>query len=124
MHDRVLLLDSATEHGVLEGALGRLVDGRICLSIAHRLSTVKGADFPFAFMWTDQISASEDPKAPAGYDVDDDAPVVDIPQSETCSTAVEEHTAIDSPKVIPASLLPKANVPISFPVSDDPLRFA
>jgi ABC-type multidrug transport system fused ATPase/permease subunit len=37
-------LDSATERGVLEGALGRLVDGRSCLSIAHRLSTIKGAD--------------------------------------------------------------------------------
>lgn len=37
-------LDSATERGVLEGALGRLVDGRSCLSIAHRLSTIKNAD--------------------------------------------------------------------------------
>jgi ABC-type multidrug transport system fused ATPase/permease subunit len=37
-------LDSATERGVMEGALGRLVDGRSCLSIAHRLSTIKGAD--------------------------------------------------------------------------------
>ncbi|KAG2099651.1 P-glycoprotein, partial [Suillus cothurnatus] len=84
---RVLLLDEATsaldcatERGVLEGALGRLVDGRSCLSIAHRLSTIKGADLImvlkdgriveqgshrellelnglFASMWADQISA-------------------------------------------------------------------
>ncbi|KAG2741443.1 P-loop containing nucleoside triphosphate hydrolase protein [Suillus brevipes Sb2] len=83
-------LDSATERGVLEGALGRLVDGRSCLSIAHRLSTIKGADLImvlkdgriveqgshrellelnglFASMWADQISASEDPKVAAGY---------------------------------------------------------
>lgn len=37
-------LDSATERGVLEGAPGRLVDGRSCLSIADRLSTIKGTD--------------------------------------------------------------------------------
>jgi len=37
-------LDSATERGVLDGALGRLVNGRSCLSIAHRLSTIKNAD--------------------------------------------------------------------------------
>ncbi|KAG0708291.1 P-loop containing nucleoside triphosphate hydrolase protein [Suillus ampliporus] len=108
-------LDSATERGVLEGALGRLVDGRSCLSIAHRLSTIKGADLImvlkdgriveqgshkellelnslFASMWADQISASEDPKVSPGYDVgvDDDAPVVDITESETRSMAVVE----------------------------------
>jgi ATP-binding cassette subfamily B (MDR/TAP) protein 6 len=134
-------LDSATERGVLEGALGRLVDGRSCLSIAHRLSTIKGADLImvlkdgriveqgshrellelnglFASMWADQISASEDPKARAGYDVDD-APVVDIPESETRSTAVEERIVIDSPQVVPATLETKADVPISFPTFDD-----
>ncbi|OJA10165.1 hypothetical protein AZE42_01820 [Rhizopogon vesiculosus] len=36
-------LDSTTERGVLEGALGRLVNGRGCLSIARRLSTIKDA---------------------------------------------------------------------------------
>lgn len=138
-------LDSATERGVLEGALGRLVDGRSCLSIAHRLSTIKGADLImvlkdgriveqgshkellelnglFASMWADQISASEDPKATAGYDVevDNDAPVVDIPESETRSTAVEERMAIDSPQVVPQSLQAKSDAPISFPISDDP----
>lgn len=138
-------LDSATERGVLEGALGRLVDGRSCLSIAHRLSTIKGADLImvlkdgriveqgshrellelnglFASMWADQISASEDPKVAAGYDVDvnDDAPVVDIPESETRSTAVEERIAVDSPQVVPESLQAKPDAPISFPVTDDP----
>lgn len=37
---KVLLVDEATsamEHGVLEGVLGRLVNGWSCLSIAHRL---------------------------------------------------------------------------------------
>ncbi|KAG2113884.1 uncharacterized protein F5147DRAFT_680298 [Suillus discolor] len=136
-------LDSATERGVLEGALGRLVNGRSCLSIAHRLSTIKGADVImvlkdgriveqgshrellelnglFASMWADQISASEDPKAPAGYDADDDAPVVDVPESETRSTAVEveERVAVDSPQVVPASL-PVPSARISFPISED-----
>ncbi|KAG1807748.1 hypothetical protein EV424DRAFT_227037 [Suillus variegatus] len=134
-------LDSATERGVLEGALGRLVNGRSCLSIAHRLSTIKGADVImvlkdgriveqgshrellelnglFASMWADQISASEDPKAPAGYDVDDDAPVVDVPESETRSTAVEERVAVDSLQVVPASL-PVPSARISFPISED-----
>ncbi|KAG1878177.1 mitochondrial half-size ABC transporter [Suillus subluteus] len=140
-------LDSATERGVLEGALGRLVDGRSCLSIAHRLSTIKGANLImvlkdgriveqgshrellelnslFASMWADQISASEDPKTPAGYDVNDDAPVVDIPESETRSTAVEEPLIIDSPQVIPASLPAKQEAPISisFPVTDEALQ--
>ncbi|KAG2125942.1 hypothetical protein DEU56DRAFT_823368 [Suillus clintonianus] len=137
-------LDSATERGVMEGALGRLVDGRSCLSIAHRLSTIRGADLImvlkdgriveqgshrellelnalFASMWADQISASEDPKGTAGYDVDDDAPVVDIPESDTRSTAV----AIDSPQVIAAPLPSKPDIPtsasspISFPMSYD-----
>ncbi|KAG1842127.1 hypothetical protein C8R48DRAFT_781163 [Suillus tomentosus] len=49
-------------------------------------------------MWADQISASEDPKAPVGYDVDDDAPVVDVPESETRS---------------------KPSTQISFPISED-----
>ncbi|KAG1799838.1 uncharacterized protein HD556DRAFT_69973 [Suillus plorans] len=137
-------LDSATERGVLEGALGRLVNGRSCLSIAHRLSTIKGADVImvlkdgriveqgshrellelnglFASMWADQISASEDPKAPAGYDVDDDAPVVDVPESETRSTAVEveERVAVDSPQVVTASLPAQPSARISFPISED-----
>ncbi|KAG2153648.1 uncharacterized protein EDB93DRAFT_1248550 [Suillus bovinus] len=139
-------LDSATERGVLEGALGRLVDGRSCLSIAHRLSTIKGADLImvlkdgriveqgshrellelngiFASMWADQISASEYPKAPAGYDADDDAPVVDIPESETRSTAVEVEEPIavhvDSSQVVPASLSAKPHAHISFPISED-----
>ncbi|KAG1724270.1 hypothetical protein EDB19DRAFT_2028878 [Suillus lakei] len=73
----------------------------------------------FASMWADQVSASEDPKAPAGYDVDDDAPVVNIPESDTCSTAVEEHIAVDPPNLIPASLPPKADVSISFSILDD-----
>lgn len=138
-------LDSATERGVLEGALGRLVNGRSCLSIAHRLSTIKGADVImvlkdgriveqgshrellelnglFASMWADQISASEDPKAPAGYDADDDAPVVDVPESETRSTAVEEPVAVDSPQVVPVSLPAKPSAPISFPISEDLLQ--
>ncbi|KAG2052405.1 hypothetical protein BDR06DRAFT_957682 [Suillus hirtellus] len=135
-------LDSATERGVLEGALGRLVNGRSCLSIAHRLSTIKGADVImvlkdgriveqgshrellelnglFASMWADQISASENPKAPAGYDLDDDAPVVDVPESETRSTAVEEPVAVHSPQVVPASLSAQPSARISFPVSED-----
>ncbi|KAG2033522.1 hypothetical protein BDR03DRAFT_967434 [Suillus americanus] len=135
-------LDSATERGVLEGALGRLVDGRSCLSIAHRLSTIKGADLimvlkdgriveqgshrellelnsHFASMWADQISASEDPKTSAGYDVDDDAPVVDIPESETHSTAVEEPIVIDYTQVVPAAIEAKPDAPILFPVTDD-----
>ncbi|KAG1908705.1 uncharacterized protein F5891DRAFT_24571 [Suillus fuscotomentosus] len=70
-------------------------------------------------MWADQISASEDPKAPVGYDVDDDAPVVDVPESETRSTAVEEHAAVDSPQVVPASLQAKPSAQISFPISED-----
>ncbi|KAG1727621.1 ABC transporter type 1, transmembrane domain-containing protein [Suillus lakei] len=126
---RVLLLDEATS--ALDSATERwgfggimiLKDGRIVEQGSHReLLELNGL---FASMWADQISASEDPKAPAGYDVDDDAPVVDIPESETRSTAVEEHIAVDSPKVIPASPPPKADVPISFPtsafpISDDP----
>lgn len=135
-------LDSATERGVLEGALGRLVDGRSCLSIAHRLSTIKGADLimvlkdgriveqgshrellelnsHFASMWADQISASEDPKTSAGYDVDDDAPVVDVPESETRSTAVEEPIVIDYTQVVPAAIEAKPDAPILFPVTDD-----
>ncbi|KAG1745545.1 uncharacterized protein EDB91DRAFT_1328227 [Suillus paluster] len=142
-------LDSATERGVLEGALGKLVDGRSCLSIAHRLSTIKGADLImvlkdgriveqgshkelvglnslFASMWADQISASEDPKPTAGYDAgvgtDDDAPVVDIPESETLSMAVvEDRIAVDSPQVVAASLESKADspAPVAFPISDD-----
>ncbi|KAG1724244.1 P-loop containing nucleoside triphosphate hydrolase protein [Suillus lakei] len=120
-------LDSTTERGVLEGALGRLImilkDGRIVEQGSHgELLELNGL---FASMWADQISASEDPKAPAGYDVDDDAPVVNIPESETRSSAVEEHIAVDSPKVISTSPPPKADVPISFPtsafpISDDP----
>ncbi|KAG1727623.1 P-loop containing nucleoside triphosphate hydrolase protein [Suillus lakei] len=119
-------LDSATERGVLEGAdlIMILKDGQIVEQGSHReLLELNGL---FASMWADQISASEDPKAPAGYDADDDdAPVVDIPKSGTRSTAVEEHVTVESPKVVPASLPPKADVPISFltsafPISDDP----
>ncbi|KAG0704697.1 P-loop containing nucleoside triphosphate hydrolase protein, partial [Suillus ampliporus] len=140
-------LDSATERGVLEGALGKLLDGRSCLSIAHRLSTIKGADLItvlkdgriveqgsheellelnslFASMWADQIGESEDPKVSPGngVGVDDDAPVVDITESETRSMAViEDPVAVDSPQVIPASLEVKADAPVAFPVSDDAL---
>jgi ATP-binding cassette subfamily B (MDR/TAP) protein 6 len=44
---RVLLLEEATSamgRGMSKGALGRLVNGRSCLSIAHLLSTTKAAD--------------------------------------------------------------------------------
>jgi ATP-binding cassette subfamily B (MDR/TAP) protein 6 len=93
-----------------------LKDGRIVEQGSHReLLELNGL---FASMWADQISASEDPKARAGYDVDD-APVVDIPESETRSTAVEERIVIDSPQVVPATLETKADVPVSFPTFDD-----
>lgn len=93
-----------------------LKDGRIVEQGSHReLLELNGL---FASMWADQISASEDPKAPAGYDVDDDAPVVDVPESETRSTAVEERVAVDSLQVVPASL-PVPSARISFPISED-----
>lgn len=140
-------LDSATERGVLEGALGRLVNGRSCLSIAHRLSTIKNADVIvvlkegkiveqgshrelveqdglFASMWAQQVSASEEPltsKPGVGYDVDE-APVVDVPESVTRSSAVDERIAAESPQVIPASLQTKegeTDIGVAFPVSDD-----
>ncbi|KAG1802475.1 uncharacterized protein BJ212DRAFT_1369932, partial [Suillus subaureus] len=59
------------------------------------------------------------PKIPAGYNIDDDAPVVGIPEFETRSTAVEERIVVDSPQVVLASLQAKPHVPISSPVSDD-----
>ncbi|KAG1866014.1 P-loop containing nucleoside triphosphate hydrolase protein [Suillus subluteus] len=37
-------LDSATERGAMEGALGRFLNGRSCLSITHQLITINGAD--------------------------------------------------------------------------------
>ncbi|KAG2342552.1 hypothetical protein BDR05DRAFT_964173 [Suillus weaverae] len=73
-----------------------LKEGQIVEQGSHReLLELSGL---FVSIHADQISASEDPKAPAGYDVDDDAPVVDIPDSEMRSTAVEERIAVDSPK--------------------------
>ncbi|KAG2358303.1 P-loop containing nucleoside triphosphate hydrolase protein [Suillus spraguei] len=137
-------LDSATERRVLEGALGKVVDGRSCLSIAHRLSRLRGLicgimvlkdgrivekgshkellelNGLFGSMWANQISTSGDPKAQAGDDdVDDDAPVVDVPESETRSTAVEVQVVADSPKVVPASVEAKPDVPKTFPTDDN-----
>jgi len=128
-------LDSTTERGVLEGALGQLVNGRSCLSIAHRLSTIKNADMIvvlregaiveqgshrellerdglFASMWAQQVSASEEPKTGAEYDMDD-APVVDVPEFETRSSAA----AVESPQVVSSSL--RAEMGVAFPISDD-----
>lgn len=76
----------------------------------------------FASMWAQQISASEEPlvpKAGAGYDVDE-APVVDIPESEMRSSVVDERIVLESPHAVPASLQSKdAGVGVTFPVSDD-----
>lgn len=47
---RLLLLDEATSavdpqtEGLLQSGVARLLDGRTCLVIAHRLATVQGAD--------------------------------------------------------------------------------
>ncbi|KAG2072290.1 hypothetical protein BDR04DRAFT_1153542 [Suillus decipiens] len=96
-----------------------LKDGRIVEQGSHK--ELLELDGLFASMWADQISASEDPKTQAGYEVDvgDDAPVVDIPEPETRSTVVEEIIVADSPQVIPASLEAQPNAPIAFPISND-----
>ncbi|KAG1721520.1 hypothetical protein EDB19DRAFT_1917260 [Suillus lakei] len=97
LDDTTSVLDGATKrgcwryHASIKGADSIMVlkDRQIVEQGSHRelveLSSL------FASMWADQISASEDPKAPAGYDVDDDAPVVNIPESETRSTAGGEE---------------------------------
>ncbi|KAG0693211.1 hypothetical protein DFH29DRAFT_1040488 [Suillus ampliporus] len=89
---------------VVEGAdlIMVLKDGRIVEQGSHK--ELLELNSPFASMWADQISASEDPKVSPGYDVgvDDNAPVVDITESETRSMAVvEDPVAVDSPQVIP-----------------------
>lgn len=48
----------------------------------------------------DQVSASKS-KATAVCDIDGDAPVIDIPESETWRTTFEGHIAVDSPQVVP-----------------------
>ncbi|KAJ8581560.1 P-loop containing nucleoside triphosphate hydrolase protein [Rhizopogon salebrosus TDB-379] len=121
---RVLLLDevtSALDGATERAALLRLVDGRSCLSIPHRLSAITGTDVIvvlkegrvveqgsrkellelnglFASMWTDQISTPEEPMT---YE----APVVDVPEPESRVTEGQ----IASPEAAP-----KENLGFSF----------
>ncbi|KAG1721522.1 hypothetical protein EDB19DRAFT_1917263 [Suillus lakei] len=115
--DEDTIISSAQAATVKNPKIMILKDERTVEQGSHR--ELLELDGLFASMWADQVSASEDPKAPAGYDVDDDAPVVNIPESDKCSTAVEEHIAVDPPNLIPASLPHKADVSISFSILDD-----
>lgn len=105
--------------------LGRIVvlkDGGIVEQGSHR--ELLGQDGLFASMWAQQVSASEEPltsKPGVGYDMDE-APVVDVPESVTMSSAVDDRVVAESPQVVPASLQVKegeADVGVAFPVSDD-----
>ena len=105
--------------------LGRIVvlkEGGIVEQGSHR--ELVEQDGLFASMWAQQASASEEPltsKPGAGYDVDE-APVVDVPESVTRSSAVDERIVAESPRVVPASLQTRegeTNMGVAFPVSDD-----
>ncbi|OJA12611.1 hypothetical protein AZE42_10396 [Rhizopogon vesiculosus] len=117
-------MDDAMERA----ALGRLVDGRSCLSIPHRLSTIGDTDVIvvlkegriaeqgsrkellelkglFASMWADQINVSQEPMM---YEV----PAVNVPEPE--SRAIEEQ--ISSPQALPKE--EKEDLDLPFLMSD------